>query len=175
DSAKRTLQQTERLVTYYRGIAPSLAPVRQRLAAVEAEKAALQKAAPTTLVTMAGPPRTMRVLPRGNWLDDSGEVVTPDVPAFLTPLNVKDRRATRLDLARWLVAHDNPLVARVFVNRLWKLAFGQGLVRSLEDFGTQGTLPSHPQLLDWLAIEFIHSGSAVEHLRPPVVVSRAHR
>src|SRR5207248_11475205 len=90
-------------------------------------------------------------------------------------LAVKERRPTRLDLANWLTAKDNPLVARVFVNRLWKLAFGQGLVRSMEDFGTQGAMPNHPQLLDWLAVEFIESGWNVKHLLRLMMQSSAYR
>src|SRR5205823_2829070 len=123
----------------------------------------LTRAIPTTLLAMAGPPRTMRVLPRGNWLDDSGEVVSPGVPEILPQVAVKDRRPTRLDLAQWLVGPDQPLTARVFVNRLWKLLFGQGLVKTLEDFGTQGAWPTHPELLDWLAVEFVDSGWDVKH------------
>src|SRR5205807_4606124 len=102
---------------------------------LQRQKAELSKASPTTLISESVPSRVMRVLPRGNWLDDSGEIVTPGVPASLGPLSMGDRRATRLDLAQWLVAPDNPLVARVFVNRLWKLLFGQGIVKTLEDFG----------------------------------------
>src|SRR5205814_3130425 len=121
------------------------------------------------------PPRTVRLLPRGNWLDDSGEVMQPAVPAFLGALDGKDRRATRLDLAQWIASRDNPLTARVFVNRLWKLMYGQGLVRSLGDFGTQGQLPSHPELLDWLAVEFMDSGWDVKHLVKLMALSSTYR
>src|SRR5439155_5965413 len=107
--------------------------------------------------------------------DDSGEIVAPGVPVALPSLDVKDRRATRLDLARWLVAEDNPLTARVFVNRLWALLFGQGLVKTLDDFGSQGTWPTHPQLLDWLAVEFRASGWDVKHLVRLMVTSRTYR
>jgi hypothetical protein len=117
----------------------------------------------------------VRVLPRGNWLDDSGEIVAPAVPASLAPLAVKERRATRLDLAEWLVAPDNPLVARVFVNRLWMLTFGQGLVKTLDDFGAQGAWPTHPELLDWLAVEFRESGWNVKHMLKLIVLSNTYR
>ena len=114
-------------------------------------------------------------LPRGNWLDESGPVVPPALPAFLPPLGVKDRRATRLDLARWLVAGDNPLVARVMVNRLWKLVFGQGLVTTLDDFGSQGAWPTHPELLDWLACEFVDGGWNVKAMLKLMVMSETYR
>ena len=96
----------------------------------------------------------MRILPRGNWQSDAGDIVTPAVPDFLLPLEVASRRPTRLDLAQWLIDRDNPLVARVFVNRLWMLLYGQGIVKTAEDFGSQGARPTHPELLDWLAVEF---------------------
>ena len=90
------------------------------------------KVVPTTLVSMTGPPRTMRILPRGNWRDDSGEVVTPDVPAFLGSVAPADAKAqaSRLDLAKWLASSDNPLMARVFANRLWKRGVRRGPVRN---------------------------------------------
>jgi hypothetical protein len=112
---------------------------------------------------------------RGNWLDETGPEVAPDVPAFLPPLAVKGRRANRLDLARWLVARENPLTARVIVNRLWKLTFGQGLVSSLDDFGSQGTWPTHLELLDWLASEFRDQGWDVKRMLRLIVGSRAYR
>ena len=97
-------------------------------------------------------PRTVRVLPRGNWQDESGEVVQPGVLGFLPPPKVDGRALNRLDLAQWLVAPENPLTARVFVNRLWKLCFGIGLSKVLDDVGSQGELPNNPALIDWLAL-----------------------
>src|SRR6202035_3104055 len=94
--------------------------------------------------------------------------------ASLPALGVKGR-ASRLDLARWMVAPENPLVARVFVNRLWKLTFGQGIVKTLEDFGSQGAAPTHPDLLDWLAVEFRDSGWDVKHMLRLLVTSNAYR
>jgi hypothetical protein len=102
-------------------------------------------------------------------------VVMPGVPGFLPPLNTGDRRANRLDLANWLVAAENPLTARVMVNRYWKILFGTGLVSSLEDFGSQGEVPTHPELLDWLAVEFRESGWNVKHMLKLMVMSQAYQ
>lgn len=128
-----------------------------------------------TMVAESVAPRTLRVLHRGDWMDDTGEIVAPAVPAFLPPLSTGERRATRLDLARWLTSAENPLTARVFVNRVWYLLFGVGLAPSLEDFGAQGEWPTHPELLDWLAVEFRESGWDVKHLVRLIVSSRAYR
>ena len=124
---------------------------------------------------MAVPPREVRLLRRGNWQDDSGPVMTPAVPEFLGKLEIKGRRPTRLDLAQWLVSRENPLTARVLVNRLWKLLFGQGIVRTLDDFGTQGAMPTHPELLDWLAVELMDSGWNVKHVMKLMVMSRTYQ
>jgi hypothetical protein len=128
-------------------------------------------------VTTAGPPRTVRILARGNWLDTTGEIVTPRTPAFLPPLPAKadaKARYTRLDLAKWTVSLNNPLIPRVLANRLWKLAFGRGISRSLEESGSQGEPPTHPELLDWLAAE-IRDGWDVKHLLRLLVTSSAYR
>jgi hypothetical protein len=175
DPAKRTPQQKQAIANHYRGIAPELEAIRKAAADVQAQRDALLKNVPTTLVTTAVSPRTVRVLPRGNWLDDSGEIVEPAVPKFLATLDAKSKRASRLDLAKWLVSPDNPLTARVFVNRLWKICFGQGIVKSLDDFGIQGSLPTHPELLDWLAVEFVDSGWDVKHLLKLMVMSNSYR
>jgi hypothetical protein len=148
---------------------------KQRIAKLDAERSALAGTIPQTLVTVSVPPREMRVLRRGNWLDDGGDVVQPATPAFLPAPAVIGKRATRLDLARWLVARDNPLTARVFVNRLWKLTFGQGIVKSVDDFGTQGSFPTHPELLDWLAVELMDSGWDVKHMLRLMVLSSTYR
>jgi hypothetical protein len=106
------------LPAYFQAITPVLRPVLAELADCNKRRAELLRRIPRTLVTTAGRPRVVRVLPRGDWMDGSGEVVTPGVPRSLPPLPAGGARATRLDLARWLVSGDNPLTARVFVNRL---------------------------------------------------------
>src|SRR5262249_6500113 len=119
EPAKRNPQQKEALAKFYRTVNPQTAPAQKQLDEVQAKKTNLTKALPSTLVAMAGPPRIVGVLPRGNWLDDSGEIVLPDVPAALPPLAPQPKkRHDRLDLAHWLVTPENPLTARVFVNRL---------------------------------------------------------
>jgi hypothetical protein len=171
----RNDKQKEEITKYYQSVAPQLAEVRKQLAEAEKRKKDFQQTIPTTLVSMPVPPRTVRILKRGNWLDDSGEIVQPAVPAFLGLLDTKGQRASRLDLARWLVSPDNPATARVFVNRLWKIMFGQGLVKTVDDFGTQGTPPSHPELLDWLATEFMASGWDVKHMVKLMAMSATYR
>ncbi len=129
-----------------------------------------------TMITEARPPLTTRVLARGNWQDESGEVVEPAPPHFLLPTaQPKDRRLNRLDLARWLVSRDNPLTARAVMNRYWKEFFGRGLSSVVDDLGAQGEPPSHPELLDWLAVEFMDSGWDVKHMVKLMVMSETYR
>ncbi len=174
-ATKRSPQQKEAIARYYRSISPRLAAARKEIVAIEARKKKLEKGSTKVLISTAQKPRMMRVLPRGNWLDDSGAEVQPAVPGFLRQIEVKDRRATRLDLADWLVAKDNPYTARVFVNRLWKLLLGRGIVKTLDDFGSQGNWPTHPALLDWLAIEFIEKGWDIKHVIRLIVTSDTYR
>jgi hypothetical protein len=179
EPVKRSPQQKQALAGHYRTIAPELQATRTRLAEIQRQKAEFTKTVPTTLISMAVAPRPIRILPRGNWLDDSGPIMDPNVPAALagawSSRRTPGQRPTRLDLARWMVSPDNPVVARVFVNRMWKLLFGEGLVKSLEDFGSQGAWPTHPELLDWLAVEFRESGWDVKHLLKLIAMSRAYR
>jgi len=171
----RSDAQRVELAAYYRTIAPELESARKALAEHEKARAKLNQVIPTTLVTHAVEPRPIRVLARGNWMDETGDLVQPGVPAFLPPALPGDRRLTRLDLANWLVARENPLTARVFVNRLWKLFFGAGLSRKLDDLGAQGEWPTHPELLDWLASEFMDSGWDVKHVVRSIVLSETYR
>ncbi len=129
-----------------------------------------------TVVVVSQTPRVMRVLHRGNWQDETGEIVTPMVPHFLPqPAAASQRRLTRLDLAEWLVSDQNPLTARTIVNRLWKQFMGVGICNSVEDLGSQGDPPSNPELLDWLAVEFRESGWDVKHMVKLMVMSSAYR
>src|ERR1043166_1476642 len=116
---------------------------QQKLAAAQKQKADLTKGVPSTLISVSITPRMTRILKRGNWLDESGEIVSPDVPASLPNLKSDKKRPTRLDLAEWLVRPENPLTDRIFVNRLWMLYFGQGIVKTAEDFGALGSWPTH--------------------------------
>jgi mono/diheme cytochrome c family protein len=174
-AGERTPAHKEALARHFRSIDPALAPLRQEIAALEKQEQVIRQAMPRTLITVSVKPRTIRVLPRGNWLDDSGEIVQPNTPASLPPLGVKGRRANRLDLARWITSRDNPLTARVFVSRLWQLLFGHGIVTTPEDFGSQGAWPTHPELLDWLAMEFMESGWDIKHLVYLMTTSATYR
>ena len=135
---------------------------------------AFELGVPRVMVTEATTPEETRILRRGNFLDESGPVVEPAIPAFLGKLPVTGR-ATRLDLANWLVSKENPLTARAFVNRQWRLFFGVGLSKILEDFGSQGEWPVHADLLDYLAAEFMDSGWDRKHVTKLIVMSQTYR
>lgn len=139
------------------------------------EKVLLDRAYESLVAKAVNEPRPMRVLPRGDWMDRTGEDVSPQVPQFLGTLNARDGRLNRLDLADWLVRPDNPLTARVFVNRLWRMLFGVGLSKTLDDLGAQGEPPPNQELLDWLAVEFVESGWDVRHLVRTMVLSETYR
>jgi len=152
--------------------------LEEEIDSAEEQLAALRAEGRRTMVTEAIEPRTMRILPRGNWLDDSGQIVRPAVPEFLGKLDVGEKRATRLDLANWLTDPDQGvggLTARVFVNRLWYRFFGAGLASVMDDFGGQGKPPEHGELLDNLALEFVESGWDTKHIVRLLVTSRAYR
>jgi hypothetical protein len=170
----RTPDQEEEIATFYRGWEKELAPLRAELYQARLRRDALLENIPQSLVTTAVEPDPVRILPRGNWLDDSGAIVEPGVPRFLRELP-SNGRASRLDLARWLTSSENPLTARVLSNRLWKLFLGRGLVSTLEDFGTQGERPTHPELLDWLAVELVENGWDVKHVVRTIVTSATYR
>ncbi len=119
-------------------------------------------------------PRTTQVHVRGSFLD-KGDLVTRTTPSILPELVTGNREPSRLDLARWLVSSENPLTARVIVNRIWQQHFGRGIVVSDDDFGTQGEPPTHPELLDWLAAEFRETGWNMKQLHRLIVTSATWR
>jgi hypothetical protein len=177
EAAARNEAQVKLLADHHRTLWPPLDGVRQELTQRRKELESVIAAQPFMPATIAGPPRMVRVLPRGNWMDDSGAEVLPAPPAFLpreqTPPH--DQRLTRVDLARWLTAPENPLVARVLANRLWAICFGQGLSRRLDDHGAQGEPPSHPELLDWLACELRDGGWDIRRVLKILVTSEAYQ
>jgi hypothetical protein len=176
---KRTAEQKKTIRDYYvEHVAvktrPLFEPLHKELAAIDKEKKELEAAIPMTMVMADLPqPRDTHVLIRGAY-NKKGEKVTAGVPQILPPLP-NDAPANRLGLAQWLTDPKHPLTARVAVNRFWQQYFGRGLVKTAEDFGVQGEWPSHPELLDWLAVEFIDSGWDVKRLHKLIVMSAAYQ
>ena len=146
----------------------------QELTTAEQQRAQYYDAIPTVMVMEDMPkPRETHILLRGSY-DQPGESVSPGVPAIL-PRMPEDLPRNRLGLARWIVDPSNPLTARVAVNRFWQMYFGTGLVKTVDDFGSQGEPPSHPELLDWLATEFVRTGWDVKALQQMIVTSATYR
>ncbi|MEC9096658.1 MAG: DUF1553 domain-containing protein, partial [Planctomycetota bacterium] len=153
---------------------PDVRKLKAELSAVEAKISALKSAQPTTMVMVQkSEPNPAYVLMRGDF-QAPGEEVQPDVPSIFPRMSSEQPR-NRLGLAYWLTDPEHPLVSRVVVNRLWKQLFGTGLVKTLGDLGTQGERPTHPALLDWLAVEFIESGWDVKHLQKLMLTSATYQ
>ena len=143
--------------------------------ALTGNRAALDKAIPTAMVMKErAQVRPTHLRKRGRY-DDPGELVQRNTPGFLPPLTKAGEVASRMDLAGWFVGRRHPLTARVAVNRFWQQLFGTGLVKTSEDLGAQGEVPSHPALLDHLAVAFMESGWDVKALMKQMVMSRTYR
>ncbi|MDP7656624.1 MAG: DUF1549 and DUF1553 domain-containing protein, partial [Roseibacillus sp.] len=167
------------LLAHFRTIAASLQPIRDKIAKLDQQAKGAKGTTRMTLVTLSTNPREIRILPRGNWMDRSGPVVQPALPAFIATAKQQPQasgdRLTRLDLGRWIASKENPLTARAFVNRMWALFFGTGLSRDLQDLGNQGQWPTHPELLDWLAVEFMESDWDVKHIVKLILTSQTYQ
>ncbi len=154
EPSERSPEQREELRTFFQPLAPHWVALKKEL---EGKRAALGAIKPVALPILrelaADKRRATHVLNKGNYLAP-GDAVEPALPASFGPGAPADRAPDRLAVAQWLVSPENPLTARVAVNRFWSQLFGTGFVETEEDFGTQGALPSHPELLDWLAVAF---------------------
>tara|TARA_R110002072_G_scaffold303099_1_gene493388 strand:- start:75373 stop:78447 length:3075 start_codon:yes stop_codon:yes gene_type:complete len=173
---KRDDGQKELLAAAYGRSDVSRKPLEAEQARLKSEENALKAAIPTTMVLRerAKNPRTTHIHIRGNFLE-KGAVVQPDVPSILPPLESAETPVNRLEFARWLFTPEHPLTSRVTVNRIWQRLFGIGLVATEDDFGTQGALPSHPQLLDWISSEFMRIGWSQKRLIRLIVTSATYR
>lgn len=172
DPEKRNPKDMDRLQEVLSKVPTASAKIAQ----LQKEIKVLENQVDTTLILRElGKSRTTNIQKRGDFLAP-GEVVEPGVLSVLPPLAVKDRRPTRLDLARWLVSPENPLTARVVINRIWQQYFGKGIVETENDFGIQGALPTHRELLDWLALEFMNPTASRERKRSqPWSMKHMHR
>ncbi len=172
-AAERTESDRHAIWDHLVWSSPTVQPLIVELARLEAERSLLDSSIPRVVVTVATEPGETRILPRGNWMDDSGPIVEPAVPEFLATLDTNGRRATRLDLAEWIVSKENPLTARVFVNRTWRQFFGTGFSKVLDDLGSQGEWPTHQELLDWLAAGFM-DGWDMKNVVRTIVLSHTY-
>ena len=165
-----------KLAVFHRQSTPEWQKLSREISKLETEHAALLKTIPSVPATVSATPRPIRLLHRGDWQDKTGPIVEPATPGFLTDSSkTSGTRPTRLDLARWMASPENPLTARVFANRLWARLFGIGLSKDTGDLGMQGEYPSHPELMDWLAVEFVENRWSVKHLVRAILLSRTYQ
>ena len=175
DPERRSREQAEFVRDYFNKYSGAKTLARHRVTNLQDRLKVLTGKHRIMVMNTSGKPRVTHVLERG-FYTNKRQTVKPGVPAFLPPLKVPaDRDLNRLDLARWLVRPDHPLTSRVAVNRFWQMFFGRGIVQSSADFGTQGEWPTHPGLLDWLALTFQSSGWDVKALVRAIVTSRTYR
>lgn len=173
---ERTSSQKKKLRAYFlQESAPAeIRQAHQNVVRIREQRERLVETFPNTMVMVEmKEPRQTHLLQRGQY-DKPGEKVIPGTPGVLPSLP-KDVPNNRLGFARWLVSEDNPLTARVIVNRYWQSFFGTGIVKTVEDFGVQGEWPSHPELLDWLAVEFMSKGWDVKRMVRTMVTSATYR
>lgn len=169
-AARRSFYQRRGLFAAGPGAADqAFRSLNEKLMEVDAQ---LRNGTTTLVMKELAQPRKTTLFIKGDFTRPADEV-SPGVPAILPPL--KTEKPNRLDLARWLVRRDNPLTARVLVNRLWQQYFGRGLVETENDFGTMGSAPSHPELLDWLAVELMESGWSLKHMHRLITTSATYR
>ncbi|MBI4602882.1 MAG: PSD1 domain-containing protein [Planctomycetes bacterium] len=172
---ERAPEEVQLVADHYKSIDKDRIPLAQRVADLTKRKEQLKRSITTTLVLAERPePRPTHIHIRGDFLRP-GARVEPRTPAVLPPVEPRGPRADRLDLARWLVGPRNPLTPRVTANRVWQACFGKGLVETENDLGAQGSPPTHPELLDWLAAELSGGGWSLKRLLRAIATSAAYR
>jgi hypothetical protein len=183
EAEKEAAANEKALREYFDWSHPEFTKERAELEKLEARRNLLQNSIARVVTTVSATPRETHILARGNWMDTTGAIVEPAIPEMFGKLETGGKRATRLDLANWIVSDKNPLTARAFVNRTWREFFGTGISKTLDDLGSQGEWPTNPELLDWLAAEFMHptwdaNGTHawdVKHLVRTIVLSQTYR
>lgn len=174
NEADRSEAEAKKLADYFRGVAPSLSKLRNEIAAVQKQRDAIKTPTVPVMVELAADKhRETRIQVRGNFMDLGDKVEKGVLAAFHD--FPKDAPNNRIGVAKWLMDPANPLTARVAANRIWAQLFGIGIVETEEDFGSQGTYPSHPELLDWLAVEFRENGWDQKALIKTIAMSAAYR
>lgn len=171
---KRTTEETQKLAAAHRAVAASLEPTRKQIAKLQEELENLGIVTAMIMRERSGIARPAAYIRERGSFTSKGDLVYADVPSVLGPLP-ETAVPNRLALAQWLVSDDNPLTARVTVNHFWEAIFGHGIVETAEDFGSQGDLPSHPELLDWLATEFEQKGWSMKAIQRLMVTSATYR
>jgi hypothetical protein len=177
EPGKRNRKELDAIRDYFSAHGTDLfQPEREALAKAQKARDDFYNPLPKCIVSVSNSQkRIVRILPRGNWMNETGEIVKPALPHYLPQADFGGRELTRLDLAQWLVSRDNPLTARTVMNRLWKQLFGTGLSKVLDDLGAQGELPPNQALLDRLAREFMDSGWDMKHMVRTIVTSAAYQ
>ncbi len=173
EAAQRNAKQIETLQKYFWKRTKTYSDLQALLLKKQNLLAGIKRITTVPIMSEMAKPRTTKIQIRGNYLD-TGETVSAGTPAIFPELR-KGADRSRLELAKWLVSRQNPLTSRVVVNRFWEKLFGTGIVLTSEEFGNQGDLPSHPELLDYLAVEFIDSGWDQKALIKKIVMSATYR
>ena len=171
--SEKTPANKATLFDYFLLKSPAKYPQQKKIQELTAQKPKPTEQYRHILATVSAKRRTVRVLPRGDWTNQTGEIVEPAPPAFLS--HGKKFGPSRLDLAKWIASEENPLTARVLVNRIWSQLFGAGLSNSMGDFGLQGEYPSNPELIDWLAVEFVKNNWSIKQLIRTIVQSKTYQ
>lgn len=172
-ATNRTPEEVDRIGAYQKQHDPGLARLREELEIAETRLLEMTGEFSTQVMNTAEDPRKTFILERGSY-ENQGEEVSPSVLEFLLPIP-EDAPRNRLALADWFLHADHPLTSRVAVNRIWQMIFGTGMVSTSADFGSQGEWPSHPKLLDWLAVDFRENGWQVKRLIKQIVTSSAYQ